>query len=161
MSTAASSIRNIKSRLPTSNSISNMTTNGNETKSNRIYFKKPLSATNILHNYASTNCFNNHVKKRTILSNSLHQNKLARPVSKDEKSNNNNNHHHHHHQQNGNSSDKQSSDTTTHSVSPPIVFHAIAPAPSSDEFNDLTKETNDEQKVYFIDLNVLYQEKLS
>lgn len=119
MSTTASSIRNIKSRLSTNNTMNNMTTNGNEIKSNRIYLKKPLSATNIIPNYSSTNGFNNHLKKRTVLSNN-----------------------HHHHQQNGHHSNKQSPNSRPHSPSPPTILYAIAPAPSS-------KESNDEQKVYF------------
>jgi len=143
MSTAASPIRNIKPRLPTSKSISNMTTNGNEPKSTRIYFKKPLSATNILQNHPSTNGRHNHLKKQTVLLNNCHQNKVIKSASIDEKNNN------YYHQQNGRSSNKQSSNNRTHSPSPPIVFHAIAPAPSSEEYNDLTKETNNKQEVYF------------
>ncbi len=141
MSTTASSIRNIKSRLPTSNSISNMTTNGNEPKSNRIYLKKPLSATNISQNSPPKNVLNNNLKKRALLSNNSHQNKLTKSVLIDEKRNNNND------QQNGHYSNKQSSNSMTDSPSSPIIFHAIAPAPSSEEFNDLTKEIHEKQKV--------------
>lgn len=134
MSTATSSIHNIKSRLPTSNSINNiMTTNGNENKSNRIYIKKPLSATNMISNYSSTNGFNNHLKKRTVLSNNSHIKKS--------------NHHYHQQQQNGHNSNKQVSNNRPHSPSPPVVFHAIAPAPLSEEITDLKQEINDEQKV--------------
>jgi hypothetical protein len=140
MSTTASSIRNIKPRLPTSNSINNMTTNGNEPKSNRGYFKKPLSATNILQNYPPPNGFNNHLKKRTILSNSHHQNKSTKSNSIEEKSN--------HHPHNGQHSTKQLTNNTTISQTPPNILHAIAPASSSQEINGLTKETSNEEKVF-------------
>jgi hypothetical protein len=141
MSTAASSIRNIKSRLPTSNSINNMTNNGNESKSNGIYNnKKPLSATNILQNYSSINGFNNHLKKRSGLSNHFHSNKLIKSASTDGK----NNHHH-----NGHHSNRQSSNNITQSPSSQIIFHVIAPAPLSEELNDSTKQINEKQKVDF------------
>jgi hypothetical protein len=143
MSTAASPIRNIKSRLPTSKSISNMTTNGNEPKSTRIYFKKPLSATNILQNYSTTNGRNNHFKKQTVLLNNCHQNKMTQSTSINEKPNNN------HCQQNGHSSNKQSSNNRSHLPSQSTVLYAIAPAPSSEEYNNLTKETNEEKEVSF------------
>ncbi len=137
MSTATSSIRNIKSRLSTSNSINNMTTNGNEGKSHGIYTKKPLSATNVLQNYPLTNGCNTHLKKRTVLSNKFYQNKQTKTISTDEKSN------HHHHQNN-----EQSSTNTTHPHPPPDILYAIAPAPSSEEYNHSTKEINDKQQVF-------------
>jgi hypothetical protein len=130
MSTTASSIRNIKSRLPTSNSIHNMTNNGNENKSNGIYRKKPLSATNMLQNYSSINALNNHLKKRSF----HHSNKLTKSASIDGKIEKKINGHHSHTRLSNNSS-------------PPIIFHVIAPAPMSEELNDSRKQTNEEQKV--------------
>jgi hypothetical protein len=135
MSTTTSSILNIKSRLPTSKSINNMTTNGNDTKSNRIYFKKPLSATNILQSYSSKNGYNNHLKKRTVLSNDFHPNKPTKSTSIVEKSIANCHHHNGHHPNN------QLSNNTTHHPSPPTVLYAIAPT-------SLSSETNNDKKVF-------------
>ena len=113
MSTATSSIRNIKSRLPTSNSIHNMTNNGNENKSNGIYSKRPSSVNNMFQNYSS-------IKKR-----SFHpSNKIVKSISEKKL----NGHH-------------------TNNPSSAIVFHAIAPAPVSEESYDSTRKTNEEQKV--------------
>lgn len=122
MSTAATStIQNIKSRLPTSNSIHTITINGNEGKSNGIYNKKPMSATNLLQNYSSTNNFNRHPNQR--------KNYPTKPIAIDNKK-----------QQNGHSS-------KTKMPSPPIVFHAIAPAPKSNELDHSVKQDIYEQKV--------------
>ncbi|CAF4243301.1 unnamed protein product, partial [Rotaria sp. Silwood2] len=132
MSTTTSSQRNIKSRLPTSNSINNMATNGSETKPNRNGLKKPLSATNILQNYASSSTLNTRSKKSTAISNNFHQNKPTKPVTIDKTNNNNNNHHQH----NGHYLNKKSLQSMSHSPSPPFVFHAIAPAPVSKEINE-------------------------
>jgi hypothetical protein len=118
-----------------------MTTNGNETKTNGSYFKKPSSATNLVQNYSSSNGHNNYLKKRTVLSNSLHQNKPTKSNSIEEKDN--------HHPHKGHDSTKQLANDTTPSSPSHVIFHAIAPAPLYGEINDLTKETNNEQKVFF------------
>ncbi len=114
--TTQSSIHNIKSRLSTSNSVNNMSTNGNDLKSSRICIKRPLSTTNFLQNNSTTNGFTNHLKKRTLQLNNFFHSKT--------KSN-------------------QSNDRST---SPPLIFHAIAPA-STEESNHLPNQTNGEQQV--------------
>ncbi|CAF3565709.1 unnamed protein product [Adineta steineri] len=131
MSTTTSSIRNLKLRYPTSNNRNNMTANGHETKSSRIYSKKPLSATNTSQDYSLNNSYNNHLKKRTVLSN--------RPIKSislgEEKTDN--------HHQNGHISNKQSTNNKPRSASPPIVYHAIAPISSSEETNHQQKSHNE------------------
>ena len=67
MSTAATStIQNIKSRLPTSNSIHTIATNGSERKLNGIYGKKSKSVTNFVQKYSTSNDLNYHLKPPTI-----------------------------------------------------------------------------------------------
>jgi hypothetical protein len=125
MSTATSSMRNIKSTLPTSNSIHNMTNNGNENKSNGIYSKRPSSVNNVFQNYSSTNGFNNHVKRRSF----HHQNKAVKSIAE--------------RKLNGHHANTQ----TSNSSSSAVIFHAIAPAPVSEESCESTRKTNEEQKV--------------
>lgn len=60
--TTKSSVRNVKSRLPTSNTTNNMTTNGNDIKSSRICIKKPLTTSNFLQNNSATNGFSTQLK---------------------------------------------------------------------------------------------------
>ncbi|CAF3137085.1 unnamed protein product [Rotaria socialis] len=134
MSTTTSSQRNIKSRLPTSNSINNMATNGNEAKSNRVGLKKPLSATNILQNYSSPNAVNNRSKKSPVLSNNFHQPKPIKTIHIDKINNISTDNSHH--QQNGHQSNKQSSQRISHAPAQPYFFHAIAPAPISKDGNN-------------------------
>ena len=130
MSTTASSVRQLKTRLTTSNSINNITTNGNDSKSNRNCFKKPISATNGLQPYVSSNGLKSH------------------PLIA--------NHHYHHHQthQNGKHPMKRSLTHMDRSHSPPVIFHAIAPAPawssSLEELRRAHRETNGEPEVIFL-----------
>jgi hypothetical protein len=123
--TTKSSVYNIKSRLPTSNNINNMTTNGNDMRTSRIAVKRPLSTTHFYPNNSTTNGFSTHLKKRTLQLNNFFHSKL--------KSN------HLNEQTNGHQSNE-------HSPSPPLVFHAIAPT-SSGETNKSSKQINNEQKV--------------
>ncbi|CAF1156874.1 unnamed protein product [Adineta steineri] len=131
MSTTTSSIRNLKLRFPSSNNRNNMTANGHETKSSRIYSKKPLSATNTSQDCSLNNSYNNHLKKRTVLSH-----KPIKSISLGEE--NTDNHH-----QNGHISNKQSTNNKPRSASPPIVYHAIAPISSSEETNHQQKSHNE------------------
>lgn len=125
MSTAATStLQNIKSRLPTSNSIHTIPTNGSEGKLNGIYGKRPKSATNFLPNYPTSNDFNYHLKQCTNCS--------TKPLTIDNKK-----------QQNG-----HSSKTKIQPPSPPIIFHAIAPAPIPAVLEDSLKQDTHEQKVF-------------
>lgn len=100
--TTKSSIRSIKSNLPTSNSVNNMSTNGNDYKSSRICIKRPLSTANFLQNNSTTNGLNNHLKKRTLQFNNFFNSKI------------------------------KSNQSNEHSPSPPLVFHAIAPISSEE-----------------------------
>ena len=132
MSTAASPIRNIKSRLPTSNSISNVSSNGNDCSAHAIYRQKPLSTTNLLQTYSPMNNLNHHLKTRSGLSSNNHRNKLTKSSSID-----------------GSKPKQNSQPSIPANPSPPsrIRFHAIAPAPLLEENNHSTKETHNEQKV--------------
>lgn len=116
-----SSIRNIHN----SHSVNNMSTNGNEMKSSRICVKRPLSTTSFLPNNSATNGFSNHLKKRTLQINHFFNTKI-KPFRSNEQTNNNRSH--------------------EHSTSPPLVFHAIAPA-SPDDIISSTKQTDTEKKV--------------
>lgn len=132
MSTAASPIRNLKSRLPTSNSINNVSSNGNECNTHGIYRQKPLSTTNLLQNYSPMNKFNHHLKTRSSLSNNHnHRNKLTKSSSID-----------------GQKSKQNSQSSMPVNPPPsPIIFHVIAPAPLLEEKKHSTKETHNELKV--------------
>ena len=125
--TTKSSVYNIKPRFSTSNSVNNMTTNGNDMKTSRISVKRPLSTTNFYQNNSPTNGFSNNLKKRTFQINNFYHSKL--------KSNHSNE------QVNG------------HSPSPPLIFHAIAPV-STDENNKSSKQIINEQKVSLIFSNL-------
>ena len=133
MSTTASPIRNLKSRLPTSNSINNMSTNGNESNAHGIYRSKPLSTTNLLQNYSPMNKLNHHFKTRAGVSNTNHhhhhRNRLTKSTSIDE------------------NKPKINQQQSSPSPPSPIIFHVIAPAPVLEENNHITKETHSEQKV--------------
>lgn len=154
MSATTAPQRNMKSRLPTSNSINNMASNRNEMQSNGISSKKSLSVTNILHNHSSDNAFHNRSKKPSV---SL--NKAIRTISNDKPSvinhiNKTIRQHPPGVQQcnNGTHSNKQSTRRKSHS--PPCIFHAIAPAP-------ISRVVSDEQVcfsflLYFININILY-----
>jgi len=123
MSTAATStIQNIKSRLPTSNSIHTIATNGSERKLNGIYGKKSKSVTNFVQKYSTSNDLNYHLKQRTNCS--------TKPLTIDNKK-----------QQNGHSS-------KTKTQSPPTIFHVIAPAPNPAVSEDSLKQDTHEQKVF-------------
>ncbi len=114
--TTKSSIRNTKSNLSSSNSVNNMSTNGNnDIKSSRICIKRPLSTTNFLQNNSATNGISNHLKKRTLQINKFFNSKVKSNQSND------------------------------HSPSSPSIFHAIAPAPS-EETDNISKQTNGEQQ---------------
>jgi len=130
--TTKSSVRSIKSRLPSSNSVNNMTTNGNDMKSSRICIKKPLTTTNYLQNNSTTNGFSNHLKRRTLQFNNFIHSKI--------KSNHSNE------STNGHQSNE-------HSTSPSLIFHAIAPA-SQEEINNLPKQVNGQQKVQKLNISI-------
>ena len=125
MSATTASLRNLKPNLVTGNSLHNMTANENETKSTRFYSKKPSSTTNISQEYASTNGSNHHLKKRNVLSHHRYFQKSIpeRPIPEDQ----------HQQQQNGHDSNEPVRKMLPHSSSSPIVFHAIAPAPLSED----------------------------
>ncbi|CAF1078874.1 unnamed protein product [Adineta ricciae] len=125
MSATTASLRNLKPNLVTGNSLHNMTANENETKSTRFYSKKPSSANNISQEYASTNGSNHHLKKRNVLSHHRYFQKsipeCPTPANPDQQ------------QQNGHDSNQPVRKMLPHSSSSPIVFHAIAPAPLSED----------------------------
>src|SRR2546430_1217752 len=100
--TTKSSIRNIKSSLPTSVSVNNISTNGNDIKSSRISIKRPLSTTNFLQNNSATNGLSNQLKKRTLQLNNFFHSK------------------------------SKSNQSNEHSTSPKPIFHAIAPIPQEE-----------------------------
>ncbi len=103
----------------------NMSTNGNEIKSSRIYVKRPLNTTNYRPNNSSTNGFSNHLKKRTLQLNNFFNSKI-KPFRSNEQ-------------------------TSTHRTpSPPLVFHAIAPA-SPDDVNSSTEQNVRPDEVSRID----------
>ena len=142
----SSSLRNIKSRMTSSNSINNVPLKGNEQKSTRTYLKKPMSATTVLPSSTSTNGFNHHVKTRHRMS--IDSQPVLSVAATDEKSptghsHHHNGHHHHHHHHRS---------TTNHSSSPrPTLLYAIAPAPLSEELDDSAREThNNEKQVLFL-----------
>ena len=124
--TTKSSIRNIKTTLTTSNSVNNMSTNGNDIKSSRICVKRPLSTATFLPNGSTTNGISNQLKKRTLQINNFFHSKI-KPTRSVEQTNGH-----------------QSHDCST---SPPLTFHAIAPA-SPDEDNNYSKPIDADQKVY-------------
>ncbi|CAF2753756.1 unnamed protein product [Rotaria sp. Silwood2] len=122
--TTKSSIQSIKSRFSSSNSVHSMATNDNDKKQSRIHVKKPFSTTNFLQNNSTTNGFTNHLKKRTLQLNNFFHSKLKTNCSNELNGN---------HQSEG------------RSTSPPLVFHAIAPALPG-EINKSSKYVHNEQK---------------
>ncbi len=94
-----------------------MSTHGNDMKTSRICIKRPLSTANFLQSNSTTNGFSNQLKKRTLQINHFFNSKI--------KSNHSNEH---------------------STLTPPLIFHAIAPD-SPDEINHLAKQTNGTEKV--------------
>ena len=138
MSMATSSLRNIKPRMTSNNSINNMPTNGNEQKSNRTYLRKPTSATTVLASSTSANGLNHHVKTPHRMSIGSQPILPAAPADDKiplQQSHHYNGHHHHYRQ------------TIDYSSSPrPTLLHAIAPAPLSEELNDSARGTHNNEK---------------
>lgn len=122
--TTKSPIRNNQTKLTNSHSVNNMSTNGNEIKSSRICVKRPLSTANFLPNNSTTNGFSNHLKKRTLQINHFFNSKI-KPFRPNEQTNGHRSH--------------------DHSISPPLIFHAIAPA-SPDDIDTSSKQTDAERK---------------
>ena len=113
-----------------------METNRNETESDRIYYKRPLSATNSLEICSSTNGFDDHSKNYITPFDDLQQYQSTKSIPNDEKDNNNNNSDNTYHQQNGHYVKQQLLRRMSHPS--PILFgvHAIAPTPVSKEINE-------------------------
>jgi hypothetical protein len=147
MSTSTTSLRNHKSRLATSNSINNMTTNSSESKSNRNCYKKPMSATDLLNNYASTNSS----KRHSFLSHPKpHQTLSVTTISI--KNNNTEHIHYHQHKQQQENNGNQPNESLPTSVNCcsvlSTVFDAISPDVTS---NDIKHSTTNELKVINVD----------